>query len=223
MAERNLNLYVAYAYNSTYWNLDAPHRKVIREKIAESTAGAAEASHLYSLFPTRSEGDFLVWSAWGADEGSVSERAFIGYSNSVAEWRQFVTVSQSLWGFTRPSSYSRGKSEQDMDPFDDNRTSYLVIYPFSKTKEWYLMSMDARQGMMNEHIKIGKQYFDIKQLLLYSFGLQDQEFVVSYEVEDLTRFSELVNVLRDTEGRRYTLLDTPIITGIHRTPQEFVD
>jgi chlorite dismutase len=81
--------------------------------------------------------------------------------------------------------------------------------------------MDARQGMMNEHIKLGKQYFDIKQLLLYSFGLQDHEFVVSYEMEDLPRFSELVNALRATDARLYTLLDTPLITAFHLTHEEF--
>lgn len=84
------------------------------------------------------------------------------------------------------------------------------------------MSMDTRQGMMNEHIKLGKQYFDIKQLLLYSFGLQDQEFVVSYETDDLPKFSELVQALRSTEGRRYTSMDTPLITGVYRTPEEFI-
>ena len=83
------------------------------------------------------------------------------------------------------------------------------------------MSMDARQGQMNEHIKLGKQYPEIKQLLLYSFGLQDQEFVVSYETEDLAKFSELVNMLRQTEARRHTSLDTPIITGIYRTASQF--
>ena len=50
------------------------------------------------------------------------------------------------------------------------------------------MSREARQGMMNEHIRIGKQYEDINQLLLYSFGLQDQEFVVVYETENLPLF-----------------------------------
>jgi chlorite dismutase len=75
---------------------------------------------------------------------------------------------------------------------------------------------------MNEHIKLGKQYPEIKQLLLYSFGLQDQEFVVAYETEDLAKFSDLVRELRGTEARRHTLLDTPIITGVHRTPEEFV-
>jgi chlorite dismutase len=75
---------------------------------------------------------------------------------------------------------------------------------------------------MNEHIKLGKQYPEIKQLLLYSFGLQDQEFVVSYEMEDLAQFSDLVKGLRETEGRRHTLFDTPVITGVHRTVEEFI-
>ena len=82
------------------------------------------------------------------------------------------------------------------------------------------MSRESRQGMMNEHIRIGKQYEEIKQLLLYSFGLQDQEFVVVYETDDLLRFSDLVNELRDTEARRYTLKDTPVYTAIyHAAPQ----
>jgi chlorite dismutase len=77
------------------------------------------------------------------------------------------------------------------------------------------MSRDARQGMMNEHIRVGREYEDIMQLLLYSTGLQDHEFVVSYETDDLARFSELVVALRATEGRRYTSKDTPILTAIH--------
>ena len=40
-----------------------------------------------------------------------------------------------------------------------------------------LMDRETRQGMMNEHIRVGRQYPEISQLLLYSTGLQDQEFV----------------------------------------------
>jgi chlorite dismutase len=165
--------------------------------------------------------DLLVWSSWEVDDAETPHRSFLAYNKAVEPVRQFLGPTQSLWGFTRPSTYSRAKSDQDMDPLEDPRTPYLVVYPFSKTKEWYLMSMDARQGMMNEHIKLGKQFFDVKQLLLYSFGLQDQEFVVSYETNDLTRFSDLVNQLRDTEARRYTLLDTPIISAMYLSPEEF--
>jgi chlorite dismutase len=73
---------------------------------------------------------------------------------------------------------------------------------------------------MNEHIRIGKSYEEISQLLLYSFGLQNQEFVVVYETDDLARFSDLVNELRDTEARRFTLRDTPLHTAIYRPAEE---
>ncbi|MGH2582257.1 MAG: chlorite dismutase family protein, partial [Anaerolineales bacterium] len=90
----------------------------------------------------------------------------------------------------------------------------------AKTSAWYLMSREARQGMMNEHIRIGKEFPEIKQLLLYSFGLQNQEFVVVYETDDLTMFSDLVYVLRDTEARRYTERDTPLFTAVYHKPKE---
>jgi chlorite dismutase len=94
------------------------------------------------------------------------------------------------------------------------------MYPFVKTVEWYLMSREARQGMMNEHIRIGKQYPEILQLLLYSFGLQDQEFIVVYETDDLEQFSDLVYELRDSEARRFTERDTPLFTGIYHAAEE---
>ena len=222
MAERQLNLYATYAYTDAYLSRDEASRKEIRARIAEEATALAEATQFYTIFPSRPDTDFLVWSAWGVEAEDTAAKAFARYGEVVEGWRQFVRPAQTLWGFTRVSTYARGKSEQDMDPFEGERGTYFVAYPFSKTKEWYLMSMDARQGQMNEHIKLGKQYPEIKQLLLYSFGLQDQEFVVAYETEDIAKFSDLVYALRSTEARRHTLLDTPIVTGVHRTPEEFV-
>ena len=76
---------------------------------------------------------------------------------------------------------------------------------------------------INEHMRIGHDYADVRQVLLYSTGLDDQEFVVAYETEDLQRFSQLVTALRDTEARRYTLRDTPIVTGVHRSLPETLE
>lgn len=221
MADRILNLFATYAFTDVFWNLDPKERQSVRSKITSQIAEASQVSHFYGSYPARSDADFMIWSAWEADEPEKGGMAFAAYANALEDLRKYTRPTQSLWGFTKPSTYSKGKSEQDMDPFEGDRAPYLIVYPFSKTKDWYLMSMDARQGMMNEHIKLGKQFFDIKQLLVYSFGLQDQEFVVSYETHDLPRFSDLVQQLRNTEGRRYTLRDTPLITGIYRTPEEF--
>ena len=110
-----------------------------------------------------------------------------------------------------------------MDPFAAQRQPYLVLYPFVKTIQWYLLGKDTRQGMMNEHIRVGHQYPEIKQLLLYSFGVQDQEFIVIYEMESLYRFSELVNELRGSDVRVYTERDTPVYAAVWRSAEEMTN
>lgn len=221
MAERQLNLYSTFSYTDAYFALTAEERQRVRTQVAEDSGTLAESTSLYSVYPARSDVDVLIWSAWQAENDHTTKEAFLKYARTCENWRQYLRPVQTLWGFTGVSTYARGKSEQDIDPFDGQRSAYFVIYPFSKTKDWYLMSADARQGQMNEHIKLGKQYPNIKQLLLYSFGLQDQEFVVAYEMEDVALFSDLVRALRGTEARRHTALDTPLITGIFQTPGEF--
>jgi chlorite dismutase len=215
-----LNLFAAYRFAPDFRRFDAVERRSTRKRIIDEASALASATHAYRLFPTRADADFLLWSAVDADDPAAPASFFARYAATAEGWVGVEPV-QTLWGLTRPSMYARGKSEQDMDPLEGPRAPYLIAYPFTKTKDWYLMSMDARQGQMNEHIKLGKQYFDIKQLLLYSFGLQDQEFVVAYETEDLARFSELVQALRSTEARRHTAGDVPILTGIYQSREEF--
>jgi len=222
MAERYLNLYSTFAFTDAFFALSSDEQRDVRRTLADQAETVAEATNFYSLYPSRPDTDFLIWSAWGMDDDAAVYNAFTKYGEASQAWRRWVKPIQTLWGLTRVSLYARGKSEQDLDPFEGERCPYFIAYPFSKTKEWYLMSMDARQGQMNEHIKLGKQYPEIKQLLLYSFGLQDQEFVVAYETPDIAKFSALVNELRSTEARRHTSLDTPIITGFHRKKEEFV-
>ena len=69
---------------------------------------------------------------------------------------------------------------------------------------------------MTEHIRVGRQYPMIQQLLAYSYGLDDQEFIVAYETNDLPAFQDLVKELRATEGRAATVRDTPQLVGVHR-------
>jgi chlorite dismutase len=96
----------------------------------------------------------------------------------------YSEISYQLFGYTRPSVYTRRPTSQEQAIDLNDRQTYLIVYPFSKTTDWYLMSRDARQGMMNEHMRVGHEYADIRQVLLYATGLDDQEFVVAYETED---------------------------------------
>lgn len=220
MAERTLNHFACFRFNEAYWSLSSRQRVDFREGLLQALRAAAPRVDVYQVFPARADTDILVWSALRADENNAAEGFFDRFARAVNSRRALISPTTALWGFTRPSQYSKGRSPQEIDPFATERKRYLVGYPFVKTKEWYLMSRDARQGMMNEHIRVGHQYPEIKQLLLYSFGLQDQEFIVVYETDDLVQFSDLVTELRNTEARRYTERDTPIFTAAYRPAEE---
>ncbi len=220
MAEKTLNHFTFFRFTRAFWALPEAERAAFYPNLAAELQNVAECAYTYQVFPTRADTDALLWCAQPAEGAAAAQVFFEKLAQVTTPYRSMIRPVDSLWGFTRPSQYTKARSAQEIDPFAETRMKYLVMYPFAKTAEWYLMSRESRQGMMNEHIRIGKQYEDIKQLLLYSFGLQDQEFVVVYETEDLPRFSDLVNELRDTEARRYTLQDTPVYTAIYHPAEE---
>jgi chlorite dismutase len=135
---------------------------------------------------------------------------------------RWLSVRQSLIGRIGPSQYVRKATEQEQSLFAGDRSRYLVVYPFTKSSDWYLLSKEARQGVMNEHMRVGHDYPTIRQALAYSFGLDSQDFVVAYETDDLVAFGDLVRALRATESRRSTVSDTPILLGIHRSTDEIL-
>lgn len=127
-----------------------------------------------------------------------------------------MRVAHSFVGLLRPSRYVKRPSSQEQALVTGDRAAYLIVYPFTKTHDWYQLSREARQEMMNEHIRIGHDFTQVRQLLAYSTGVDDQEFIVAYETDDLAAFQDLVTALRETEARRYTLRDEPILTAIYR-------
>ncbi|MGH2425160.1 MAG: chlorite dismutase family protein [bacterium] len=166
----------------------------------------------YSLVGLRSDAD-LVLMRVAPSLGQLEETAAQLLRSGVGRW---LAVARSFVGLIRPSRYVRKPGAQEQAFISGERAAYLVVYPFTKTHDWYRLSREARQGMMNEHIRVGHEFPQVRQLLAYSTGLDDQEFIVAYETDDLAAFQDLVIALRETEARRFTLSDQPILTAIHR-------
>ena len=217
---RTLSHFALYRFNEAFFSHPPHERKDTLTRWWSSLSGVATKTDVYQLYPALADADVLVWSTVEMAASDQISRFFTDYACQSNPFRGIIQPVQTLWGLTRPSEYTKTRSNQEIDPFATERKPYLVIYPFVKTTEWYLMSREARQGMMNQHIRIGKQYPEITQLLLYSFGMQDQEFIVVYEMDDLAQFSDLVYELRASEARRYTLRDTPVYTAFYHPPQE---
>ena len=130
-----------------------------------------------------------------------------------------LRVTYTLMGSTRSSQYNPKHPPKEAVWDIDHR--YLVVYPFTKTIEWHLMPYEQRRSIMKAHVDVGRTYSDkISQMLLYSYGIDDHEFIVSYYMDDLEAFQTLVMEMRGTESRRHTKNDLPIYTCIHMTLAE---
>jgi chlorite dismutase len=211
----SLNHFGVYALTAEYHGLADEDREALGRRTVLALETAAPRVHHYRTFPTTADSDLIVWSAVPAEDPAAPGRFFHACASALRPFRRWLRPVDVLWGFTRPSEYSRARSQQAIDPFEARTLPYLVVYPFAKTAEWYRLDAAARQEMMNEHMRIGKQHPDVRQLLLYATGLQDHEFVVVYETPDLARFSQLVAELRHTEARRFTARDAPVRVGVH--------
>ena len=200
--------------------LDPAWRRLSAEercRTAEELCGAAAAgsevrTFSYSMIGLKAGIDLLLWSLAPSLE-ALEQRSATVLSSGMGAWLQ---VRESFLGIIQPSQYVKKPTPQEQSLFSGERSRYLVVYPFTKSTDWYLLGKEARQGIMNEHIRVGHEHPEVRQLLANSFGVDDMDFLVAYETDDLPAFGELVRALRGTDSRRSTIRDTPILTGIHR-------
>jgi chlorite dismutase len=126
--------------------------------------------------------------------------------SGLARW---ATLPHSYLAMTKRSPYSDSEARPEICT---SERKFLFIYPLDKKREWYRLPLDERRRIMADHIAIGRRYPEITINTAYSFGLDDQEFVVSFEGDEPGRFLDLVQELRGSESSSYTLRDTPIFT-----------
>src|SRR2546425_5434327 len=102
-------------------------------------------------------------------------------------------------------------------------SNYLFVYPFTKKREWYSIPFEERRRIMKEHIQIGHKYSSVTIHTSYCFGLDDYEFILSFETDHPEDFLNLVMDLRGSEASRYTAIETPIFTCVSVTPEKMLD
>jgi len=176
----------------------------------------------YTLVGIRADVDLMLWRI-GYELDLLQQMATKLLTTGLGA---YLSPSYSYLAMTKRSIYV-DKLDPD-HPADRTRivpgkSKYLFVYPFVKTREWYRMTQAARQGMMDEHIQIGTKYQSVKLNTTYSFGLDDQEFVVAFETDKPGDFLDLVMEMRGTEASRFTLRDTPTFTCLARHIDEALD
>jgi len=211
---------LALGLDPAWRRLDAARRRSTADSFLEALVpGEGVVTETYSLIGLKRGIDLLVWQLAGSVDALEEESARL-LRSGLGRW---LAVRESFTGLIGDSQYVVRPTSQEQSLFEGDRARYLIVYPFTKSTDWYLTSREVRQGSMNEHMRVGHAFPQVRQLLAYSFGLDDQDFLVAYETDDLPAFSALVRDLRGTDGRRSTVRDTPILLGVHRPAPEIVE
>jgi chlorite dismutase len=220
VAEENAKLPRQYV-NFAFYKVDPAWLRLDK---STRDAGCAELSEVidtfrkqilvypYTTFGVRPETDFLLWRvSYDLDDiermATAMRRTHLG---------TYLNTPYSFLAMTKTSIYIDDHFHEDQESARNKivigGAKYLFVYPFVKTREWYLLSKEERQRVMGGHIRFGHGYPSVKLNTTYSFGLDDQDFVVAFESNHPDHFLDLVQGLRETESSRFTVRDTPIFT-----------
>ena len=167
------------------------------------------SDHLLQAFTTvgiRGDCDLMI-SVECENLERIHEFGVVLNQSGLMKWS---TVPYADLGMRKGSEYS-DEVRYEPRPF---KGDFVFVYPFVKNREWYGMEADERWRIMQEHIQVGKEYPAVDNHTIYSFGLDDQEFVVAFDTNDPGAFMDLVHRLRTTEASAYTERDTPSFTCI---------
>jgi chlorite dismutase len=174
----------------------------------------------YSLMGLRADADFMLWRiGYDLDAFEAMTGALLPTGLG-----KYLTVTYSYFALSRRSIYvgehtPGWENRRYIIPGEGN---YLFVYPFVKSRSWYQLPLDERQRMMNEHMQIGRKHYPVKNNTAYCFGIDDYEFILSFEAESPQKFQDLMMELRESEASSYTELDTPIFTCRRRTLPEIL-
>ena len=170
----------------------------------------------YSTIGLRHDSEFMIWTMSPSLE-NIQVLASKIYTTILGKYIEPTSTYLSL---TRKSFYSNQVKlgfETEEEPLQ-----YAVVYPFIKSREWYLLPFEKRKEMMEEHIRVGRKYPEIRLNTTYSFGIDDQDFMLAFETDNLSRFQNLIIDLRETQVSKYIIKDTPMIPCVLKNIEEII-
>jgi chlorite dismutase len=205
---RHFVKYTFLKLDPAWRRLDADRRATDKREFAAACADFAD-DHLlraFSLVGTRGDAELMLLSQ-SVNLETIHEFHVVLAQSGLMKW---ASIPYSFLAMTKESEYS-DESRLEVRPAHGR---YLFVYPFVKTRAWYALDAGERWRIMQEHIRVGREFPSVDLNTSYSFGLDDQEFVVAFETDDPGDFLDLVQRLRTTESSSFTLRDTPTFTCI---------
>ncbi len=212
-----LHNFTFYKLNETALKHSRKEKETLKTGFLNALADIETKHAEYTLFGLRGETDFMIHLS-SPDIELLQHDAALLRRTAIAA---YLTTPYVYLCTKRKSEYSaEGESEVHLASGEGR---FLFVYPFVKTREWYLLSPAERRRIMAEHITVGRKYPGVRINTAYSFGIGDQDFLLSFDSDDLFSFQTLVMDLRNTESSRYTVRDTPMFVCLRKGMEKILD
>ena len=219
--------------NFSFFKVDPKWRwlnELGKEEAAKEFAGLIEVANtkmrvrVYSTLGLREDSEFMLWMI----SESIEKMQILASKIYLTVFGKYIESSKVYLSSYRPSLYSR-KTEAapgyllDVNKKENAPRKYAIVYPFVKSREWYLLPFEDRMQMMEEHIAVGRKFPQVRINTSYSFGIGDQDFMLAFETDDLMVFQDLIVQLRETRVSKYVIKDTPMMVCIYKgNVEEFI-
>jgi chlorite dismutase len=207
-----------YYFNFSFFKIDPKWRwmaDLAKEESAREVENVIRNSGIrfrsYSTLGLRDDAEFLFWFA----ARTIEEIQEVMTKLYLTVFGKYITPSLTYLSCTRPSTYQRKGRTLSFVAGNEPR-QYVIVYPFVKTREWYLLPPEQRQKMMDEHIDVSEKYPEVILNTTYSFGIHDPDFMLAFETDELRKFQDLIMDLRQTKVSAYVKQDTPMVVCVKK-------
>jgi chlorite dismutase len=219
---REYTRWAFYRFTDTWGAIDDRGQREALDALGDVLrTPVARHQQCYSLVGLRADADFAVWLK---TEDGLEPLQELGRRVRATAAGDHLALAHNFISMTKSSPYARREADparESLRAYPDG-APYVFVYPMVKTRSWYALPPEERGRIMREHIAVGHKYPKIRINTTYSYGIDDQEFVVAFECDDPAEFLDLVNDLRFTESGSYTLRDTPMFTCVLRSPTQLM-
>ena len=224
---RDLNELIRYTMWSVFRVRDAaaldtaqPGREALAaelEGMLDQAAGKGVVTRgCYDVQGLRADADYMFW--WIAPGPDDLQELYARFRRT-----RLGRASEPVWSVMalhRPAEFN--KSHVPAFLADEPPRAYVSVYPFVRSYEWYLLEPVERRAMLTEHGMMARDYPDVRANTVACFALNDYEWMLAFEADELHRIVDLMRHLRGARARLHTRVEIPFYAGRRKPPGELI-
>jgi chlorite dismutase len=210
MSETIYALYQCFGATPGFREIDADRAAEEVEHLIKQWNGSVTVRGVYSTVAFRADTDLMLWLI-GPSPDALQD-ALVAFGRTEAGRR--LALSWTFMGAVKPAEFTADHAPAFLRGEAPRR--YACVYPFVRTPEWYLLPREERSALLREHGEIGREFPDVLANTTSAFGINDWEWILAFEADELDRIVDCIRRLREAEARRFTKEEIPFVTGIRK-------